>query len=80
MSWFEADAPTRGVNISVGPAVVLDRCKLDSAAISALRDLPQGGTRVVLVTLKDADAIRRSFKEHLLPRNTHRTQSPATRP
>jgi len=67
------DSPTRAINIGAGTAEVLKVCARKATPVSAIEPLPDGGTHVVLVTLADADTIRRPFRGKLLARNTRRT-------
>ena len=72
MSWFETDRPTRAVNIDAPPAAVFEMCRKKHAEVSAIEQLSAGGTRIVLVNIDGADAIRHAFKSKLLPRNAAR--------
>jgi len=70
--WFQADRPTRGVNVAAPVETVHQLCAKKSAAISATERLADGGTRVVMVTMDGADIVRHAFKDKLLPRDAKR--------
>ena len=80
MNWRAIDGPTRAINIGANTADVLAMCARKSASVSAIEQLPDGGTHVVLVTMDGADTIRHAFKDKLLPRNARRTPFRSERP
>ena len=52
-----------GIDVaSADPATVKAMCIKEDFAVSSMERLPSGGTRVVLVTLDGADALRRALK------------------
>jgi len=57
---------SRAMNVNLAEADVFARCAKAGAAISAIETLPQGGTRVVLVTSDGADTMRNLFVKHLI--------------
>ncbi|MDP3674901.1 MAG: hypothetical protein Q8R44_07375 [Novosphingobium sp.] len=73
MTWMDPGRPTRAVNVSVSRRDVEAMCARRAVAISAIEELPDGGTHVVLVTLADADTFRQAFKDKLLGQNVRRT-------
>lgn len=56
----------RAVNVSADTNAVTALCKSKSLAISTLEALPQGGSRVVFVTMVAADAFRGHMSGKLL--------------
>lgn len=72
MTWFDSDRATRAVNVSVSQGEVEALCAKEALAISAIEDLPDGGTHVVLVTLAEANTLRFMFKDKQLGQNVRR--------
>jgi hypothetical protein len=70
--WFQADRPTRGVNISAPVETVHQLCAKKGASISATERLADGGTRVVMTTMDGAETVRHAFRDKLLPRDAKR--------
>lgn len=57
---------TRAMNVTLPESEVAKSCKTAKVAISAIETLPSGGTRLVCVTLEDADKMRKRLKKHLI--------------
>lgn len=74
MIWLDPERPTRAVNVSAALRDVEAICAKKGVAISAIEELPNGGTHVVLVTMDDADTVRHAFKDRLLSRDVRRTR------
>jgi hypothetical protein len=72
MTWFQNDRPTRAVNVDAAVPAVHQLCAKKGAEVSSIEPLADGGTRVVLVTIGDADTVRHAYKDKLLPRNARR--------
>lgn len=64
---------SRSINISASAEDVITMCQKHAASISAMEDLPDGGTRVVLMRADDVETIRRAFRKSLLPDKVRRT-------
>ena len=71
---------SRAINLSLGEADVVARCLTESVGISAIERLPQGGVRLVCMSVYGAELIRRKLKAHLIkgdvPRERHRPTRP----
>lgn len=74
MIWTDSERPTRAVNVSAALRDVEVICAKKNVVISAIEELPDGGTHVVLMTMADADKVRLIFKDKLLGRNVRRTR------
>ena len=57
---------SRAMNLSAPRADVEAYCKTASLRISAIEDLPTGGTHVVCVTIEEADALRQKFAKQAI--------------
>ena len=57
---------SRAMNLTTPRADVEAYCKTASLRISAIEDLPTGGTHVVFVTIEEADAVRQKFAKHAI--------------
>lgn len=57
---------TRAMNVTLPESDVAQSCKTAKVAISAIETLPSGGTRLVCVTIEDADKMRKRLKKHLI--------------
>ena len=54
------------MNLTLGEREVVARCKKAGVAISAVEELPTGGTHLVTVTGDGAAEMRRLLKNHLI--------------
>ena len=54
------------MNITLPQSEVTARCSKAGVAISAIEELPTGGTHLVTVTSDGAAAMRRAFKNNLI--------------
>lgn len=64
---FPVSASTsRAINIDADRAHVLATCRAKKASISAVEDLPSGGTRVVLMNGDDAAVVRRAYGKKVI--------------
>ncbi|MGL3820582.1 hypothetical protein [Sphingopyxis sp. R3-92] len=54
------------MNVTLPESDVTKSCKTAGVAISAIEPLPSGGTRLVCVTLDDADKMRKRLKKNLI--------------
>ena len=57
---------SRAINIDVSQADVIAMCERHSITISAIEDLLDGGTRVVLMNSHDTAVIARAFKSSVI--------------
>lgn len=66
------------LSLSEGEAVA--RCLKEKAGISAIEHLPEGGVRLVCMSVEGAETMRRKLKTHLLKgavvRERHRPTGP----
>lgn len=53
---------SRAINIAVDVAALTEICAKHSIAISVIEPLDSGGSRIVLRTMQDADALRAKLK------------------
>ncbi|RZM12460.1 MAG: hypothetical protein EOP68_00805 [Sphingomonas sp.] len=64
---------SRAINIAADRAHVLATCRTKKASISAIEDLPAGGTRVVLTNGDDAATVRRAYGKKVITGSVART-------
>lgn len=57
---------SRAMTLTLSEAVVRTRCGESGVSISAIEELPAGGTRLVCTTGDGADAIRLRLKDHVV--------------
>jgi hypothetical protein len=57
---------SRAMNLTLDEADVVAKCKSAGVVISAIEQLPSGGTHLVCVTLEGADKIRLKLRKHLI--------------
>ena len=71
---------SRAINLSMGEADVVNRCSAERVRVSAIETLPQGGVRLVCMSMEGADLIRRKLKSHIIKgevtRERHRPRRP----
>lgn len=71
---------TRAINLSMGEADVVSRCLTERVGVSAIERLPQGGVRLVCMSVDGAELIRRKLKSHIIKgdvtRERHRPRRP----
>jgi hypothetical protein len=66
---------SRAINIALEEAHVLSVCDVENVGVSAIQKLPQGGVRLVCMSMDGADRMRRKFKVHLLAGEVIRERS-----
>ncbi len=71
---------SRAINLSLGEADVIARCLTESVGVSAIEQLPQGGTRLVCMSMYGAELIRRKLKSHVISGEVKRARHRPTRP
>ncbi len=71
---------SRAVNLSMKEADVVARCMTERVGVSAIERLPQGGVRLVCMSMDGADLIRRKLKSHLIKGDVKRERFRPTRP
>ena len=68
------------MNISLGEVDVLAVCKAARVGVSAIETLPQGGVRLVCMSMDGAETIRRKLRKSLIKgevvRERHRPRKP----
>ena len=57
---------SRAMNLTTPRADVEAYCLSAGQRISAIEDLPTGGTHVVCTTIEEADAVRRKFAKQVI--------------
>lgn len=57
---------SRAINLKLTETEVTEFCAKAGVAISAIEELPAGGTHVVLVTSEGAEEVRIKFKKHIV--------------
>ena len=71
---------SRAINLSISERDVVDRCLAERVGVSAIEPLPQGGVRLVCMSMDGADLIRRKLKSHIIKgavtRQPHRPSRP----
>lgn len=71
---------SRAINLSMDEADVLARCQSESVGVSAIERLPQGGVRLVCMSVDGAELIRRKLKSHIIKGEVIRQRHRPTRP
>ena len=64
---------SRAINIAADRAHVIATCRTKNTPISAIEDLPSGGTRVVLMNGDDAAIVRRAYGKKVIVGSVART-------
>jgi len=71
---------SRAINLSMREADVVSRCLTERVGVSAIERLPQGGVRLVCMSVKGAELIARKLKSHVIKgevkRERHRPRRP----
>ena len=57
---------SRVLNLDLDEGVVIARCRSEKVNISAIERLPQGGVRLVCMSVDGAELVRRKLKTHLI--------------
>jgi hypothetical protein len=57
---------SRAMNLTLSEAVVRERCQQSGVSISAIEQLPSGGTHLVCVTGEGAEEMRLKLKAHII--------------
>ena len=70
----------RAINLSLTEAAVRSRCEAEDVGVSAIEALPEGGVRLVCMSVEGAAIVRRKFKANLMKGNVRRTSARPTRP
>jgi hypothetical protein len=71
---------SRVINLSLGEADVMSRCSAERVGVSAIERLPQGGVRLVCMSMDGAALIRRRLKSHVIKGDVRRERFRPTRP
>lgn len=71
---------TRAINLSMNEADVLARCLTERVGVSAIERLPQGGIRLVCMSMNGAELIRLKLKSHIIKGDVKRERQRPTRP
>ena len=71
---------SRAINLSMTEADVISRCLAERVGVSTIERLPQGGVRLVCMSVGGAESIRRKLKSHIIKgqieRERHRPRRP----
>jgi hypothetical protein len=70
----------RAVNLSMREAEVVSRCLAECVGVSTIEPLPQGGVRLICMSVKGAELIRHKLKSHLIKGEVKRQRHRPTRP
>jgi hypothetical protein len=71
---------SRVINLSLGEAAVVARCLSEDVGVSAIEGLPQGGVRLVCMSVDGAETIRLKLKSHIIKGEVTRQRHRPTRP
>lgn len=71
---------SRAVFLSMAQDEVLARCESEKVGVSAIERLPDGGVRLVCMSMDDAERIRRKLKSRLIKGEVVRQRHRPTRP
>ena len=71
---------SRAINLTLNEADVLARCATESVGVSAIERLPQGGVRLVCMSMYGAELIRRKLKSFVIKGEATRQRHRPTRP
>jgi hypothetical protein len=70
---------SRAINLALGESDVVARCLTEKVGVSAIEALPQGGTRLVCMSVDGAELIRRKLKSHIIKGEVIRQRHRPTR-
>ena len=71
---------SRVVNFRLGEADVLARCSSEQVGVSAIEPLPQGGVRLVCMSMAGADTMRRKLKSAIIKGDVVRARHRPSKP
>jgi hypothetical protein len=71
---------SRAINLSMKEADVVARCLTERVGVSAIERLPQGGVRLVCMSMNGAELIRLKLKSHIIKGDVKRDRQRPTRP
>ena len=71
---------TRTIHLSMGEGDVVARCLNEKVGVSAIERLPEGGVRLVCMSVDGAEVIRRKLKQHLIKGDVTRERFRPRRP
>jgi hypothetical protein len=71
---------SRAISLSMAEADVVARCQRENVGVSAIEPLPQGGVRLVCMSVDGAELIRRKLKSHLIQGEVVRERRRPLRP
>ena len=71
---------SRAINLAMKEADVVARCLTESVGVSAIERLPQGGVRLVCMSMNGAELIRLKLKSHIIKGDVTRERQRPTRP
>jgi hypothetical protein len=71
---------SRAIHLKLGEGEVIARCLKENVGVSAIERLPDGGTRLVCMSVEGADRIRTKLKSQVISgavvRGRHRPTTP----
>ncbi len=71
---------SRALYISLDEGDVISRCQSRKVGVSAIECLPQGGVRLVCMSVDGADRMRSALRSHLIKDGAMRLRHRPTRP
>ena len=71
---------SRAVNLSLTEATVLARCEAEEIGVSAIEALPEGGVRLVCMSVDGADTVRRKMTANVMKGEARRAVHRPSRP
>ena len=71
---------TRAIHLSMREADVVSRCLTERVGVSTIEQLPEGGVRLVCMSVKGAEHIRHKLKSHVMKGEVKRERHRPTRP
>jgi hypothetical protein len=71
---------SRTLNLSIDANEAVTRCQSEKVGVSAIERLPQGGIRLVCMSVNGAEIMRRKLKSHLIKGEVTRERHRPSRP
>ena len=71
---------TRALHLAMAEADVVSRCSTERVGVSAIERLPEGGVRLVCMSVGGAEHMRRRLKSHIIKGEVRRERHRPTRP
>jgi hypothetical protein len=71
---------SRAINLSMREVDVVSRCLTERVSVSTIEPLPQGGVRLVCMSVSGAELIRHKLRSHVIKGEVKRERRRPTRP